>query len=127
MAAVNYIEKRVLMKDAKSVIKFQLLTYCYINNIQVSDSDLNCLSLLAENGTQELTHFCNMAFVDNIFSSIQSVRNCLNKANKKNLVIKEGKNRKVVYLNPNLGIVVFKGNENILLDYKLLYVATKES
>jgi hypothetical protein len=59
-----------------------------------------------------------------IFSSIQSVRNCLTKAEKKNLIKKEGKNRKKIYISPDVN-VFSKGN--ILLDFKFLSVETQES
>ncbi len=36
------------------VVKFQILTHCYINRIAVSESDLNCLTLLSFNQPIEL-------------------------------------------------------------------------
>ena len=124
MALVNRIEKRVKMGKA-GIIKYQLLTYCYVNNIKnISDSDLNCLTYLALEGDQELTTFCNKAFGKKIFSSVQSVRNSLTKAERKNLIIKEGKNKKKIYINPNM-LVQTKGN--IFLDYKFLSVETTQS
>jgi hypothetical protein len=85
----------------------------------VSDADLNCLTLLAIEGEQELTSFCNKASDKDIFSSTQSVRNCLTKAEKKSLIVKEGKNKKKISINP--GIKVYASG-NILLDFKFLCV-----
>ena len=106
------------------IVKYQLLTYCHLNNISVSEADLNCLTYLALEGNQELTSFCLKAHSKNIFSSVQSVRNCLSKAEKKLLIKKEGKNRKKIYINPEMNIYS-KGN--VLLDFKFLSVETEES
>ena len=93
MAIVNQVDKRVKMSGWQ-IVKYQILTHCYLYNIQVSESDLDCLTLLAMEGDQELTSFCNKAHDKQIFSSTQSVRNCLTKSEKKGLIKKEGKNKK---------------------------------
>lgn len=123
MAVVNQIDKKARMSKW-DIVKYQILTHCYLNKISVSEADLNCLTYLALEGDQELTSFCNKAHVKEIFSSIQSVRNCLTKAEKKNLIKKEGKNKKKIYLNPEMRIYS-KGT--ILLDFKFLSVETQES
>ena len=118
MALVNQVQKRAVMTKW-DVIKFQIVTHCYINNITVSDSDLNCLTLLSTTGPIELTHFCYDASSeeDQIFKSAQTVRNAVNKAEKNNLVVKDTDNKKVIMLNPDLKIQV---DGDILLDYKFL-------
>lgn len=123
MALFNQVEKRMRLTTWQTV-KYQLLTHCYLYNIQVSDADLDCLTFLAVEGEQELTSFCLKAFNKKIFSSTQSVRNCLTKAEKKNLIKKEGKNKKKIYIHPDIKVVA---EGNILLDFKFLSVATKES
>lgn len=123
MAIVNQVDKRVKM-NKWDIVKYQILTYCYINKINVSEADLNCLTYLALEGDQELTSFCIKAYDKNIFSSTQSVRNCLTKAEKKDLIKKEGKNKKKIYINPDIKIFS-KGT--ILLDFKFLSVETQES
>ena len=60
MAIVNQVEKRVRM-NTWQVVKYQILTHCYLYDIPVSEADLNCLTLLAIEGDQELTSFCNKA------------------------------------------------------------------
>lgn len=120
MAIVNQVDKRVKLSNWQ-VVKYQLLTHCYLQDIQVSDSDLNCLSLLAIMGEVELTSFCNKAFVMKIFSSEQSVRNCLTKVEKKGLIKKEGKNKKKIYIHPQVAV---QSKGNILLDYKFLSIET---
>ena len=123
MAIVNQVDKKVRM-SRDEIVKFQLITHCYLTKIPVSEADLECLALLAIEGEQELTSFCGKAHERKIFSSQQSVRNCLTKAEKKGLIVKEGKNKKKIFVNPDIN-VYSKGN--ILLDYKFLSVASQES
>lgn len=125
MALVNQVQKRVKMPKW-DVVKFQILTHCYINRITVSESDLNCLTLLSFNEPIELTNFCLDASAEEdwIFKSPQTVRNCINKAEKNGLVMKDPDNKKLIKLNPELKIQT-KGN--ILLDYKFLGNDTQES
>jgi hypothetical protein len=117
MALVNQVQKRVMMSK-KDVIKFQILTHCYINRITMSESDLDCLTLLSLLGPIELTHFCYEASDEHkIFKSEQTVRNCINKCEKNNLVSKDPANKKIVFVNPDLKVQI---NGDILLDFKFL-------
>jgi hypothetical protein len=123
MALVNQVDKKMKMSKW-DIVKYQIVTHCYINKISVSEADLNCLTYLAIEGDQELTNFCNKAHTKDIFSSIQSVRNCLTKAEKKNLIKKEGKNKKKIFINPDIKVFCIG---NILLDFKFLSIETQES
>lgn len=116
MALVTQVEKRVKMSKWDAV-KFQILTHCYINRIAVSESDLNCLTLLSFNQPIGLNDFCYDASSEEswIFKSPQTVRNCINKAEKNGLVIKDKDNKKIISINPELKI---QTGGNILLDYK---------
>jgi hypothetical protein len=124
MALVNQVQKRVRMPKW-DIVKFQILTHCYINRIAMSESDLNCLTLLSFNEPIELTHFCYDASSEEdwIFKSPQTVRNCVNKAEKNGLVIKDSDNKKQILLNPILKI---QTEGTILLDYKFLGDDSKE-
>jgi hypothetical protein len=125
MALVNQVQKRVRMPKW-DVVKFQILTHCYINRIAMSDSDLNCLTLLSFNQPVELTSFCYDASAEEewIFKSPQTVRNCINKAEKNGLVIKDDGNKRVIMINPALKI---QTSGSVLLDYKILGHDTQES
>jgi hypothetical protein len=125
MAIVNQVQKKVKMPKW-DVVKFQILTHCYVNHITVSESDLNCLTLLSFNQPIELTHFCYDASAEEewIFKTPQTVRNCINKAEKNNLVIKDGSNKKLIMLNPDLKI---QTQGTILLDFKFLGHESQES
>jgi hypothetical protein len=125
MALVNQVQKRVKMSKWE-VVKFQILTHCYINKITLSNSDLDCLTLLSFNEPIELTNFCYDASSEEepIFKSSQTVRNSLNKSEKNNLIIKDKSNKKLIKLNPNLKI---QTQGIILLDYKFLGDESKKT
>jgi hypothetical protein len=115
MSAVNQVQKKVIMSK-NGIIKYQILTHCYINNIALSDSDFECLTLLTIIGPIELSSFCFEASDEHmIFKSEQTVRNCINKCEKQSLIIKDSKNKKVIMINPDLKI---QSEGSILLDYK---------
>ena len=117
MALVNQVQKRVKMSKW-DVVKFQILTHCYINRITMSESDLECLTLLSLLGPIELSHFCYEASDEHkIFKSEQTVRNCINKCEKNNLVSKDPSNKKVVFIDPALKV---QTEGDILLDFKFL-------
>lgn len=135
MAKVNLVTKKTPLSHW-DIVKFQLITHCYVSNIALSDSDLDCLTLLSLNESAELYDFCSAAcsvgkrdrpvhltHTKEIFKSPQTVRNCISKLERINIIIKEGSNKKKISINPDLQIQ-YKGN--ILLDYKLYYIDPKE-
>jgi|TARA_R110000868_G_scaffold380436_1_gene646443 hypothetical protein len=123
MAVVNQVRKVVRM-DLWSIVKFQLAVHCHLKALNVSDQDLSCLTFLALSGEKELTEFCEAATKNKIFGSSQSVRNAITKAEKRKLVVKNGKSKKKISLSDDLKIQI---NGNILLDYKIAHVETKET
>jgi hypothetical protein len=125
MALVNQVQKRVRMPKW-DIVKFQILTHCYINRVTMSDSDLDCLTLLSFNQPIELSNFCLDASSEEdwIFKSPQTVRNSVNKSEKNGLIVKDLTNKKIIMLNPNLKI---QTEGIILLDFKFLGNDTEES
>jgi hypothetical protein len=125
MTLVNQVQKRVKLPKWE-VVKFQILTHCYINRITMSESDLNCLTLLSFNEPIELSNFCLDASSEEdwIFKSPQTVRNSINKAIKNGLVIKDTSDKKMIKINPTLKI---QTEGVILLDYKFLSHDSKET
>ena len=119
---VNKVDKRVKL-EKRDVVRYQILTHCFLNNIQVSDSDLNCLTELGLLEQDELTSFCNKVADKKIFKTPQSVRNAINKAEKKNLLTKEGKSRMIIRLHKGLNVQV-KGT--VLLDFKFVAVEAEK-
>ncbi len=116
MAIVKKVDKKI-KTTISDTTKYQILTHCFFNKIQISTADLDCLSLLAILGEHELTDFCKIAVTNNIFKSAQSARNAITKAEKKGLIEKQGKNKKSVKLNDRLNIQV---DDLVLLDFKIL-------
>ena len=57
MAIVNKVDKRIKI-ERDGAIKYQIITFCFLNNIQISSSDLLCLTELAKLGSSEVTTFC---------------------------------------------------------------------
>lgn len=118
MAIVNQVQKKIRM-DIWDIVKFQIAVYCQLNSISISSLDLNCLTLLSILGERELTDFCETAVEKKIFGSSQSVRNALAKAEKRKLIVKQGRNKKKICINPDLKI---QTEGNILLDYKIIRI-----
>lgn len=120
MSKVKLVDKKVRM-ELDQIVRFQLMTHCYVKNLAVSESDFSCLTLLGVIGESDLTDFCTRAASENIFKTTQTVRNCLVKMQKNGLIIKQGKSKKRISLNPELKI---QTSGNILLDYKIFHVGT---
>lgn len=121
-AVVNQVQKKIRM-ELWDIVRFQITVHCHINKIQLSEQEIDCMSLLALSGNSELTMFCTEAIKQNISSSTQSVRNALAKIEKKGLILKSGRSKKRISINPNMNVQV-KGN--ILLDYKVYRIDPAE-
>lgn len=121
MAVVNQVEKKAKI-DKFAAVQFQIITHCFLSGLVLSSAELSCLSMLAMEGEQELNSFCQKMFSNAVFKSPQTVRNTIAKAEKNNLVVKEGKSKKKIWINPDLKI---QTEGNILLDYKFLAIASK--
>ena len=118
MALVNKVDKRIkISKD--NVIKYQIITYCFLNNIQISKADLECLTELAKLKSIELNKFCTIISEKQIFKSPQSCRNAIQKSKRKGLIIKDIKQ---IILSPDIQLQV---EGNVFLDYKILSVEEK--
>ena len=116
MAVVNQVEKKIRM-DQWDIVKFQLIVHCYIKRIKISDHDLSCLTLLGIVGEQTIESLCKLVVSNEIFSSLQSARNVLSKAEKAGLVSRSSINKRKVLINPNLNI---QTSGNILLNFKVV-------
>jgi hypothetical protein len=112
------------------------MIYCYFQGFSLSDSELECLVLLALNNEADISDFCNasckeserdrepnLPYVQDIYANPQVVRNYLNKMERIGLIIKEGRNRKKIYLSADIQLQALG---NILLDYKFIHVEPKE-
>ena len=100
------------------------------DNDDISESDIECLTLLAMNGESELTSFCNAAcepdernrdntlsYEREIFRTPQSVRNSVNKIENIGLIKKKGKSKKKISVDPTMQI---QAQGNIFVELKFL-------
>ena len=122
MAQANLVTKKVRMGH-RDVIKYQIMTYCFIHDLQLSSSELSCLTLLGAYGECDLSKFCDSAVEEKIFKTPQTVRNFLTKASKMKLVRKHGSSKKKINLNEEMQV---QTAGNIILDYKMVYVAQEQ-
>ena len=123
MAIVNKVDLK-LKVDINVSIKYQILTYCFFNDTLISNSDLKFLMELAKKGRVELTIFCKSLVDKGIFKSPQSARNAITKAEKKQLLTKNGINKKTISISKGINV---QTNGLVLLDYKVLGSESKES
>jgi hypothetical protein len=120
MALVNKVEQKI-KTSLENTIMFQIITYCFFKDIQLSNSDLKCIVELAKKKIADTSSFFKEMEDLKIYKSAQSARNAIVKAEKKGLVIKDNKRIK---LTDDVNIVTFG---NVLLDYKILGIESKES
>jgi len=116
MAVVKKVSKKVKV-SVDDVIKYQIMTYCFFEKIQISNTDLICLSELAKNDNIELTKFCDHAANMGIYKSSQSARNAITKVAKKSLVVKSGVNKKTIAISKNMNL---QTDGVVFLDFKIL-------
>ena len=123
MAIVNKVDQK-LKVDISQSIRYQIVTYCFFNNIHINDSDLNLLAELSLHDSAELPEFCRLVTKKDIFKSEQSARNAINKAEKKKLLFKKGTNKKLIHINKDMNV---QSKGIVLLDIKILGSETKEA
>ncbi len=116
MAIVKKVDLKLKVNINES-IKYQILTYCFFNDISVTNSDLKFLCELSKAGEVELTFFCLHLTDMEIFKSPQSARNAISKAEKKGLLSKKGNNKKTITVESKINI---QTEGLVLLDYKIL-------
>ncbi len=116
MAIVKKVNQK-LKVDISKTIKYQILTYCFFNDVQINDSDLELLAELSQNGGLQIAEFCKLVTKKGIFKSEQSARNAINKISKKQLLVKEGNNKKLIYINKDMNV---QSEGIVLLDIKVL-------
>jgi len=114
----NQVDK-VEQLDLFQAVRFQIVTHCFLYNIELSTTELDCLTLLGCRGKMRIGAFCILAAELKILGKKAAVNNCLARIEQSKLFLKEGAGKKYIYLNPKLGIQT-KGN--IILKYKFVCV-----
>lgn len=108
--------QKALTMNKPEIIRFQLMVHCYVEKIpNISPALLDCMTLLGQEGSVGLISFCEDLTKKGIFQSIQSSRNAIARLRDKELVVKDGKNKKKISLHPSLKI---QNSGNVLVDIK---------
>lgn len=124
---VNRIQKKLRVSPF-DCIKYQIITeLVFFKKENLISSDLEFLSLLGLWGPMELRGFCAKAArtvyascaVEEFPTREQNVRNRMVKLEKRGFVIKEKLGKKMIAINPDLGISM---TGSTLLDYNILAV-----
>ena len=123
MAVVNKVDIK-LKVDINQTVKYQILTYCFFNNILLTKTDLDFLAELSFNHKIEIAKFCNLLTEKGIFKSSQSARNAISKIERKGLLSKMGTNKKTIVINKTINV---QTSGLVLLDYKILGNEPKEA
>lgn len=102
--------------DEIELVKFQLITHCFVSDIHLNETELRILSLLGVTGEIRLIEFCRLAVEKGLLGSETAVNNCLSKIEKSKLFLKKGTGKKNIYLNPEIG-VAFSKKDVVILNY----------
>ncbi len=117
----NQVDK-VQQLDQSNIVKYQIVTHCFLNEIFLTNTELECLTLLGCRGKMRCNEFCTLAAEVGILGSAIAVHNCLRRIEKSKLVSRKrgGEEKKLlIFLNPELGI---QTEGNIILNYKFVAV-----
>ncbi len=107
------------MKDMtrESIIRFQIMFHCYLNDVHLTKYKLDCLTVLGAKGECELGEFCKLMVEKKIFMSVESSRNTLRDIQASKLIVKRGDYRKMISLHPDMKIQTLG---NIWVDIDML-------
>jgi hypothetical protein len=133
---INKVTRKVRLDSRLDAIKYQLVTeLMFLRKHPLIDTDLTYLALLVELGPIPLKEFCHKAVLHVYGPSVvtdvekhpvrvQTVRNILGVMEKRGLIVKEGKGKKILRINPNIPLTK---DGDILLEYNFLYIETQEN
>lgn len=133
---INKVTRKVRLDSRLDSIKYQLITeLMFLRKHPLIDTDLTYLALLVQWGPIPLKEFCHKAVL-HIYGAtivtdvekhpvrVQTVRNRLGIMEKRGLIIKDGKGKKILRINPNIPVSI---TGNTLLEYNFLYIETQEN
>lgn len=108
------VTKKIKVESQFKMVKLQFMLHCFLNDINLSNADLDCLTLLAIKGTTNA--ILEEVVERKIFKTVQAARNCRAKLTKLGLLVNDAEGRR---LNPTLSIGI---DSIILLDMKIANV-----
>ncbi len=119
MAKFKVVENKTKM-SLEEIVEYQIMMYAYFNDINISKSDIKCLSMLIEE--YSLVDYCNKVIKKGYLKSNQSVRNSVSRLSNIGLIQKIGNNKKqYIKLSDKLNVI---SEGNIMLNFKLYYIET---
>lgn len=121
MSAPVQIDKVVRVNEFE-IVKFQLMAHAFIKEIRLNETELNVLTLLGVLGETRLKRFCEIVTEKGYLANYTSANNCLTRISQSKLFLKKGVGKKLIYLNPEIGI---HSKGTILLNYKLVKVESE--
>lgn len=110
------------------LVKYQVMTeFVFFRKEQLSDADVDLLTLLALTGPVELTKFCSIVVKqsseniepEDFAVKSQNIRNKISKLEKRGFIKKSDSYKKTIEIQSTVNI---QKTGNILLDYKFLAV-----
>lgn len=108
------VTRKIKVESQFKMVKLQFMLHCFLNDINLSNADLDCLTLLAIKGTNNTV--LNEVIEKQIFKTVQAARNCRAKLTKLGFFVNASEGR---YLNSDLSIGI---DSIILLDMKIANV-----
>lgn len=136
--------KQIIKKHKLSrweLVRFQILIWCSLRHIQITNAILDMLALLAIIGKTEFTQFCEELTKTElsigprkkkssgkeieykyIFNSLQSARNAILKSIEQGLILREHK-KHIIELNPLMDIII---ENNLLYNFQLLTLESNQ-
>jgi len=109
--------KKAERMDREHIIRFQVLVYCHLAGIGLTDKELECLTYIGMNKQVALRQLCSKMVEKQVYTSSESTRGAIDRLQDKGLLEKAGKNRKTVSIAPTMKL---QTAGNILLDIKCL-------
>ncbi len=105
------VTKKIKVDSQFKMVKLQFILYCFLNDVNLSNADLDCLTHMAIKGFGN--NILEEVVKNKVFKTTQTARNCRTKLTKLGLLVNDSEGRR---LNPTLSI----GIDNIiLLDMKI--------
>lgn len=121
--AGKLLTKKLEMSKSE-IVEFQIMIYCFLNNLRLNHTEIKLLALLGELGKIKLADFGQKAVNRKLLSSIQAVNTALHKLHRTGLYVKEGIGKKVIYLEPRLGVL---SDGNIVINLLLVKLDAKKT
>ena len=95
--------------DLHTLIRYQLVMYCFVNEIHLSPNQLTTLTYLAEWGEMNISDFCNEIYDRSIYGSPQTVRNFILECVKDKLIVRSGKGSKLISITSKVDLLTEGG------------------